>query len=277
MFPNPVNHVIGDFKYVQDGANPPWHYFFDDYQNVVQYGGNADSTDVIVRIRGGSVEVLHSRLREYMTELVLRHNEVLHEEGEKRFHAVTISLPYKDRPTSEGVTIHTGSGCCYDQDEIAYEVMAALSGVPVYKAISPEKSCYGFTRVDSPKDQNPITFFSEKIDVMVAFSYQNDDSAVMCHIPKTPELEKYMFDLFAEFVIGRTQVPFIRSYGLIDYIAENPADSLSVCIQEEHGGSRCSFSMKVPYNLSFESFPRLCFAQHVMQSLHEKFHKEEVG
>lgn len=149
MNPNPVSYVIGDFKYVQDGANPPWHYFFDNYQNVVQYGGHADSTDVIVRIRGGSVEVLHSRLREYMTELVLRHNEVLHEEGEKRFHWVTISLPYKDRPTSEGVKIHTGSGCCYDQDKIAYEVMAALSGVPVYKAITPAKSYYGFTRVDS--------------------------------------------------------------------------------------------------------------------------------
>lgn len=111
---------------------------------------------------------------------------------------------------------------------------------------------------------------------MVAFSYQNDDSAVMCHIPKTPELEKYMFDLFAKFVVGRTTVPFIQCYGLQEYHAVNPANSLIVCIEEEHGGSRCSFSMKVPYNLSFESFPRLCFAEHVMQSLHEKFLKEEV-
>ncbi|MEK7134780.1 MAG: hypothetical protein AAB819_03630 [Patescibacteria group bacterium] len=136
------NKRIGGFLYIHYEANPQWIYFIDLQENMVQYGGQGNSTDVIVRITNASRPVLEPRLMSYLRELVGRHDETLHEEGERKFHGVTIILPYKLMSVFPGfeVTIHTGSGRCYDQDEIAFEVMGALSDVPVLKAIAPINS-----------------------------------------------------------------------------------------------------------------------------------------
>ena len=82
-----------------------------------------------------------------------------------------------------------------------------------------------------------------------------------------------MFDYFGDFVKARTGKDFIRLHGYQPYLAEDPRDSVEVDIRS---GSSCSFSIKLPYNFSYVSFPRLDFAKDVMEHLEEVFKKESV-
>jgi hypothetical protein len=269
---NVSNKRVGDFLYVHREADPRWLRFSDGFGNRVIHGGRGDSTDVIIELEGENKEVLRARLVAYLEELVGRHNEKLHDEWEKQFRGVTITLPYTSMKIyPDRYVIHTGSGCFYDQDEIAYEVMAALSSLTVYKALAPRYLYKDFARVDEPTDDKPVTFYHEETDVMVFFSDKKDDTSVCVRGPKTEKFERVMFAFFAGFVEGRTEKPFAREYGATVYHARNPADSVEVKITSEHAGEKCMFAVKLPYGLSFQSFPRLHFAKLVMECHKEDF------
>ena len=276
------NMRIGDFLYIHREANPRWHYFDDIKGNTIQYGGQGNSTDVIVRINGDSVEMLRPRLIGYMENLLGRHHEKLHEEGRQLFHGVTIILPYNPFSSkSFEVTIHTGSGCCYDQDEIAYEVMAALSGVSVYKAISPFGSYCDFVRKDIVNDSQWITYWHSSQGIKVEFNHVDDRTAVCIskaiHSPREDwhRFKTLMYDYFDKFIVARTGQTFVREYGYRVYEAKDPRDHESLSVQID-SGSEMSFAMSVPYGLSFVSFPRLRFAKDIMEYLSEAFKQEPV-
>jgi hypothetical protein len=211
-----------------------------------------------------------------MTELIGRHGEQLHTEGQKQFHGVTISLPYRPVEHAE-YCIHTGSGCCYDQDEIAYEVMAALSGIPVYKAISP-RSCGNFVKEDMTDNSVWIVYSDMQNGFRVSFSHVNDGTPVVVenskHFPRShwTKFQADMCILLAEFVSKRTGKEFVFTRGRTKYEAENPSDEIEIDIQS---GSTFDFAIKVPYGLSFEHFPRLAFAKAAMKFLSEKFPRAE--
>lgn len=272
------NKRVGNFLYTQREANPNWYYYVDDSGNCVFHGGRGCQTDVHIEIKGAFQDVLRPRLYAYMEELVGRHGEVLHEEGVKQFHGVTIELPYRTMGSNR-ITIHTGSGCCYDQDEIAYEVMAALSGLSFYKALAPRYVYHKFLRVDVvTDDDHPVTFFNESSDILVFFSHKKDGSYVTVLGPRNEVFEKVMFAYFAAMVEGRRELghaSFVRDFGDRHYTAHSESDSVDVSIKPELDGKKVSFGIKLPYNLSFQSFPRLHFAKGVMEMLSEDLIKVE--
>ena len=276
------NKRVGDFLYIHYEANPVWLVFLDLQRNTVQHGGQGDSTDVIVRITDASRAVLEPRLTAYLSELVGRHHEVLHEEGKRRFHGVTITLPYKSvplpRPYLE-VTIHTGSGACYDQDEIAYEVMAALSGVPTLKALAPADSYYGFVRTDRINDDDWVGYVHQDVGIRIEFSPMIHGNAYvsvsMYKHDSRENREKFknaMYDLVSEYVKSRTDQVMLRKEGRHVFGITGGEGAVVV---EVDSGSSSNFSVTVPYS-DHESFARLKYAKRAMEMLHENF-KEEVS
>lgn len=280
---NIFNERVGEFFYRHREANPKWYAFFDKLGNSVFYGG--DATDVIIRIKEVSREELGNLLIDYMRELVGRHNEDLHGEGTKKFHAVTITLPVgilKNGGELE-VTIHTGSGCCYDQDEIAYEVMAALSGIPVYKALAPSFSYHSFVRQDKVGDGKPISYWFEEEDICVSFGYLNDGECVRVSKDKpspsqsTESLIKFveiMQEVLSVWVEALTdkkmsRVPgFIHCYEYEPHSLNNNQKYVRVFISSSFDCS--SFAIEIPY-FSHIDFGRITFAKEVMERLSEAF------
>lgn len=275
----PYNKRIGDFLYIHREADPSWILFFDRNGNTVMYGGRGCYTDVIVRIGSESLDVLKPKLIAYMQELLARHGEELHDEGEKLFSAVTIRLPYERvHGFKYEVTIHTGSGCFYDQEEIGYEVIAALSGIPVYKALAPIDSYYDFQRIDTPGDEKWVTFWHQRQGFKVTFSHFNDKSFVVIskgiHEPRV-DWEKFktiMYDFLSEIVKGRTGQEMVRRYGEHHYQGEDPRDSVSFHVES---GSLLDFAVVIPYRGGIHSFPRLAFAKEAMEILSKKFRVEK--
>lgn len=273
------NKRIGNFLYQHYEASPRWYNFWDIHGNLVMYGG--DSTDVIVRIKKEHRELLEPRLMAYTEELVGRHNEVLHEFGIQKFHGVTIQLPFESKgvinPELE-VIIHTGSGCCYDQDEIAYEVIAALSGVPVLKALAP-KSCGSFIRFDEIGSNDWIKFQSENVGVKVEFDYKpnspHNTVVMLCRstsMDKINKLVNLMYDFVDEYVLSRTGQNIIKKGGEQSFKYEHTEKMVHVKILL--GGPSIAFCVTVPY-CDHEPFARLSYATRVMEMLHENL-KEEV-
>src|SRR3989344_3729977 len=274
---DPYNKRVGDFLYIHYEANPVWLVFLDLQRNTVQHGGQGDSTDVIVRITDASRAVLEPRLTAYLSELVGRHHEVLHEEGKRRFHGVTITLPYKSvplpRPYLE-VTIHTGSGACYDQDEIAYEVMAALSGVPVLKALAPVGEYYGFVRTDSVDDDDWVGYVREDMGIRIEFSHMiHGNSYVRVSMYKHASRENWgkfkdvMYDFVFEYVKSRTEQAIPKKEGRYVFGGTGREDVVFT-----HGESMdlSDFNVTVPYS-DVEAFARLEYAKRAMQMLYENF------
>lgn len=271
------NKRIGNFLYVHHEANPKWHIFRDVFGNSVQHGGRCDSTDVIVRIVHGSGNKLRPRLKSYMNELVGRHKEKLHEEGEKRFHGVTITLPSQLFASGE-VVIHTGSGCCYNQDEIAYEVMAALTGFPVYKVITPD-CYYDFKRMDTMEDEHLVTYWHISKGIEIQFSYLEDRSYISVSCVGHQRVEDFnkfhdtMYALLDEYVKGRSiESGCSRALGYTFYKSEQTKDSFGINVEEVEGSSLC-FKVDVPYRGSI-NFPRLDFAKWITDELSQVFKEE---
>lgn len=279
----PFNKRIGDFLYIHHEANPRWHHFGDLQENAVRHGGHGDSTDVVVRITDASRPVLEPRLMSYLKELVGRHNETLHEDGKKRFHGVTITLPYKaisHMLRGLEVTIHTGSGCCYDQDEIAYEVMAALSGVPALKALAPADSYYGFVRTDKIDDGDWIGYVHQDMGIRIEFSHMiHGNSYVSVSMYKhnsgtnSEELKCLMFDFVSEYVQSRTDESMLKKESFQTFKIKDGEGKVDIDIGL---GSLPRFSVTVPYS-DFESFARLEYAKRAMELLHKRFREETTA
>lgn len=276
------NVRIGDFLYIHREANPVWHYFLDIYGNMVRHGGRGDATDCVVHIKAASREALEPRLNEYLKELVGRHGEELHNVGTKKYHGVTITLPPSPHSAvlqNLEVTIHTGSGCCYDQDEIAYEVMAALSGVPALKALAEPDSYHGFIRRDKIDDNAWINFLNEELGITVKFSpISGDDSYVVVEMYKHHPRENWemfkhlMYECIDEYVKSRTGRNIVKQYGEQVFENENSKDQTRVLVGS---GSLLSFCVTVPYS-DHVSFIRWEYAKRAMSMLHEEFKKENV-
>lgn len=281
-----MNKRVGNFLYVHDDhvrnfgtANPPWYCFQDIYCNSVTYG--SDNTDVIVRIQKNRRESLGRIIVAYMKELVGRHDETLHEFGTQKFHGVTIELPpdlaYPFLHDMK-VIIHTGSGCCYDQDEIAYEVMAALSDVPVLKALAPRNSYCGFDRCDNLVDSNPIRFRFESTRIFVKFNHEpNSPLYVVVGLYDNPTKEKLdkfknlMYDFVDGYVQSRTGQNIVRKEGVQEFKYEHSEKMVYVRIVKDLSYDFC---VTVPY-CDHEPFARLNYAKRVMEMLYENFKVEK--
>ena len=218
---------MGDFLYIHYEANPRWYHYFDRQGNQVLHGGRGDSTDATVRILKASREKLEPRLMAYLKDLLARHGEELHEEGRKQFKAVTIWLPHKmlRRPDLE-VTVHTGSGCYYDQDEIAYEMMAALSGLPTFKMLA-WKFCGRFERQDDIHDQTDVRYHSCESNVTVSFAHSDSEAPVVISMNLgTPEqlrtnFVSFMCKKLSAYVEEATKKQFVAESGCREYSSDD--------------------------------------------------------
>lgn len=277
---NLQNKRVGDFLYRHKEANPSIYCFWNDIKGcVVVY--SSENTDVVVDLPQEKRDILKPRLINYLKELVARHNEILHEELSKRFHGVTITLPSLDsfEGDKEEYIIHTGSGCCYDQDEIAYEIMVALSGIPVYKALSPIFSCHTFVRQDALDDGGWIRYLFEEKGIQVTYSHSNDLTRVVVskfiNSPRSDwELfEKTMYASFSEWLKVFSRDSFVANRGFRSYGYER--DSLSgrqnsIEISIEPWPSSLKFTFQVPY-FAHINFARIAFARDIMKTLSETF------
>ena len=278
------NKRIGDFLYIHREANPRWHDFFDIHGNRVAHGGHGDSTDVEIRIVKDCVPMLLPRLIAYMEKLVGRHNEKLHKVGMQKFHGVMIILPCEETLTAYSgeynCTIHTGSGCCYDQDEIAYEVMAALSGIPTLKALARES--YGnFVRLDKPNDLGWIKYeFSDcKIGVELSYLDWGNPATVVVHmahyLPQESQerFKNVMYDFMSEYLFEVTGKKMVRRSGHQRYKFNDSINFIPVYV-----GYRGSlyFSIDVSYSGGVP-FARLEYAKGVMETLSETFKEEKIA
>ncbi len=275
------NKRVGNFLYIDTEANPRWLFFKDEKGNSVTHGGENDSTDVIIRINSKFRKDLESRLYDYLHELVGRHNEDLHKEGEKRFYAVTIGLPYAYRDTRNSdleVKIHTGSGCCYDQDEIAHEVMSALSGFHAYKALAPRFYHRDFIRMDDIDDKKWVEYLLEDQGVRVKFSPLNDQTMVVALIDENSSVsnrdvfEKVMRGVFSEWLQAFTEDVFVYEPGLKQYSYEGHSldygqKTIDVVIGTGHPAV---FEVLIPF-YSHITFGRIVFAKSTMEALSEAF------
>lgn len=271
------NKRIGDFLYIYREPNPSWYYWRDIHDNSVMHGG--DSTDAIIQIKEVHRSILEPRLMGYLRELVGRHNEQLHQFGVKKFHGVTIELPFDSSSGIKSdlrVTVHTGSGCCYDQGEIAYEAMAALSGVPALKAIAEPDSYYGFVRRDKINDNAWINYLNEELGIIVKFSYAKEDgSYVVISMYKGFEKNSEKFsalilDYIDEYVRSRTGKKIDRK--IIDQEFKNENGGVTrICIGI-HESSLYSFCVTVPCG-GYVAFPRWEYARRAMEMLHKNFRK----
>ena len=273
------NNRVGDFLYIHHEANPSWYHYFDIHGNQVQHGGRGDSTDVIVKIKKEHRETLEPRLYAYMRELLARHGEELHREGRKLFAGLTIELPYKLMNDSDlRVTLHTGSGCFYDQDEIAYEVMAALSGVPTLKALAPTGSYYGFIRKDKVRDECSLRFEHNKIPLSVTFGHGREMQPIVFLLESADQaaIERFKGVMFAElasYVKAKAEVEFSCAPGVTKYTNAKTNVVTEVVVSF---GDVILFSVSSPYS-DWVPFNRLDCAKHIMNALHENLVRNLVA
>jgi hypothetical protein len=273
---DPSNHCVGNFLSVNHEANPRWLYYSDLEGNSVKHGGRGDSTDVRVHITPESRKKLKPRLVAYMEKLLARHNETLHHEGRKEFTSVmTIELPYKALKSSEyEVTLHTGSGVFYDQDEIAQEVMAVLSDLPIYKAIAPRRM-NNFRRLDANNDGGPVRYYDPRRGVTLNFSIEEDASHLI--IAKTDQKQReifreLMYEYFTHYVKSTTKQDLVKVLGS-NRLSAPVVDSqrlLEVAIEAGDAVPALSFSANIPFR-GGGAFPRLAFARDVIECLHYGF------
>lgn len=267
------NKRIGNFLYLHEEANPPWHHFFDMEGNTVSHGGRGDSTDVKISIKPAHKDALVPLLITYIKELVGRHGGTLHSFGERKFHAVTILFPHRTfHSVNFEVTIHSLSD---NQDEIAYEVMAALSGVLVYKAIAPVGSYRDFKRLDMPDDGKWVAYWHHRQGIKVTFNPSDCEPSVVVskaiHQPRE-DWEKFkslMYDFVDEYVFAMTGSRSIREKGFNKYpLIQEQGFPVSVDVDS---GSTFCFAVNVPYKRTTRPFPRLVFAKEVMEMLSKAF------
>jgi hypothetical protein len=268
----PSNRRVGNFLYIHEEENPRGRHFFDMKGNTVIHGGQDGPMDVRISITPEDKATLVPRLVAYMVELLGRHGGTLHSFGEWKFDRVIIRLPYRVfTPVNFEVTIHSMVG---KQAEIAYEVMAALSGIPVYKAIAPLGSYYSFDRMDKIDDGKWVTYWHHMQGIRVAFNHVSDLSSVVVsksiHLPRE-DWEKFkglMYDFVDEYVYAMTGKKMLKEKGFHSY--SSTMDDSSVTVDVDSGTS-FSFAVSIPYGGEATPFPRLAFAKRAMEMLSESF------
>lgn len=276
------NKRVGDFLYVHYEADPSWHRFWDIQGNGVTHGGRGYSTDVRVKILKKDRPTLEPRLRAYLQSLLGRHKLTLHEEGYKLYeNVISIHLPYTAISGEDlDVTIHTGCGGHYDQDEIAYEVMAALSDLPVLKALAPADSYYEFIRKDSVTDTDFVRFEHESLQIAVTFGYSRELQPIVVTLQSTDPVlaarfKEVMFDEFAEWVKAKAETTFNRTFGVTQYVNKETKVVTEIIASE---GEVTLFSISSPYS-DWYSFNRLKCAKSIMEALYTNLirYPEEVA
>ena len=280
------NKRIGDFLYQHYEAHPRYHRFYDMHGNEVMHIGRPDGTDVYVRIKKEHLAVLEPRLITYLKNLVGRHGEALHEQGQKQFYGATIRLPYHalDNLTiPREWVVHTGSGCSYDQDEIAYEIIAALSDMSALKAVAPTSRYYGFIRIDDPKNGfQRIEYKSSKVGVTVDFSHTEAISAVVITMDKQESVEsknkfkRVIYEFLTKYVEAKTGKKLICEEGHALYKGDTHWDDRMVGLYSPKFDTDGVpiFSVTVPYG-GETSFARVKFAKAVMNTLYDEFKIEQ--
>ncbi len=273
---NRDNKVVGDFLYLHTKANPRWRSFHDEYGNTVKYGGATDLDEVIVSIKPNCEGYLFPPLLDYLKHFVRRYGETLHTKGTKKFSQISITLPdvCTSHETCE-VRVYTGASTEHSQQEIAYEIMATLSEVPILKAVAPRYACGGFIRKDKLMNAGPIKFFFASPRISVKFSYKNDSQPVVVSVYRhddDSDKERILFQesmcrFLEEYVHTKTGQTFLRNETFRRYQALR---SRTVVEVEINSHEFLTYTVSVPYHGSV-IFPRVRFAEDVMMMLSRAF------
>jgi hypothetical protein len=286
------NTRVGNFVSTTQGVTESsWCLYQDIYGNTIVYGAPGGATDVIVTILPEHRAQYEPLIYAYLRALVGRHGEVLEEVDCKVYRAVTVRLPIGYAPTAGPceVTIHTGSGCDYDQDEIAYEVMAALSEIPVYTALAPAHYCYDFVRVDTAPDR--VSYMHHGAQISITFTVDTDDSSVVVqkrvsyHDTHDGMFAAHMYELVDTWVRtfspGRCTPGVVRLewnstsvYPIAQHALSGTQDTIAVSFMAD--AEHITVAMQVPY-FSHIQFGRLAYAKAVMEHMSRVFERAQIS
>lgn len=281
-----ITRRVGNFLWTSQGGNTKRYDFLDTQQNRVSHGGEGDLV-VTVRIKEALVELFKPRLISYLRSLVGRNKEELHTFGWKKFRGITIDFSESNKSSQTSsdfeVVIDVGSGSYYHQDEIAYEVMAALSGIPALKAVSPLGEYGSFVRHDDMYDGLCIKYCFEYFGLNVEFVHGEGLSEVVVSMDKKASLKnkekfkKLMCDFVAKYVEERTLKKLPKEEILLSgqekffhqYQGEGSTKRVEV---DFLFGKSSYFSVTVPYSRGFkEPFARVRYAERLMKMLSKEF------
>ena len=272
-----INNVrIGDFLHSPQGGGLNWLVYSDASGNSVSHGSDSGKAEVHILIKQKSREQLEQILCCYLHELVSRHRETLHDQGHKQFKHLSIRFQYgtaKDRDLDIRVCI--GSSGFYNQDEIAYEVMATLSDLPVYKVVSPMFYYESFVRLDTVGDKGTVRYSLEEHGISVEFGYSKESSRLIVTKKDQPggeEDRRKFIDLmlfsFDGYVKNKTGKTLVYSSGRTVY--KNGARDTGIEVLIDNNSISFSISVSVPYKDS-GSFPRVRLARILMEIISKAY------
>ncbi len=250
--------------------------FRDGLGNEVWYSDGAGDSRVIVRVTDSSYGDLWSKATKCLSGLLALHDEKFMEDPYAEYSCAHIRIsPEGEFPRS--IEIHVRMG---NRATIAYELMAALSGVPILKAAAPFVSCGDFVRCDHGEDVRYV--ISDK-KIELGFSSDKDISAVVVRMSTYNESEDLM-------IFERVMTEVIRSW--VTYLVGAEYTESFLCetnrypykwkcspfslnqqmvdVDVQHGSFR-AYSLTVPYYVHPYPFGRIAYAQEVMGRLTEVF------
>lgn len=277
---------VGNFLCVLQEEKPRRYHFHDGDGNTVTHGGDGNLI-ITVRVKEESLTLLKPRLISYLKGLLGRNKEELHTEGQKNFRGVMINLPdiLNKLPSSLDFEVIVDVGCSstYHQDEIAYEVMAALSGIPALKAVTPTGEYFSFIRQDEIDDGLCVKYHFERLGIDLEFSHGEELSAVVVSIDKYAtvhnrnKFKKIMYDFVAQYVEKRTTKKLLHEdvflRGQKNFFHRYQSEGSLKCVTVDIGfGKSTYFSVSVPYSRGFkEPFSRVKYAKRLMEMLSRAF------
>ena len=276
------NTRIGDFicKYAE--GRQEWVVFRNDSGDCVSYGG-MHQTEVHILITQASRDRLERVVYLYLHELAHRHDRTLHAAGSKDFKFFTIGLPVISTTKSDVlISIVPGSNGVYQQEDLAYEVMAALSNIPAYKAVSPMFYFGNFVRLDGVHDNTWIEYCYKDQGITVTFSHTKDPSHLIVKKDSFPEegdkerFKALMARLFIAYVQEKTGRVFVLPHGFGTGTYGGGHRPFSVEVFVEETPSLYSISVSVHYR-DYEHWPRAQLARQLMEAISQAYPVEKTA
>jgi hypothetical protein len=239
---NPDNKMIGDFLHVADvDLDSNWVRFYDGYGSSVRYGKTSSFHEVVITLDYSSASYLKLPLLEYLTALVGLHGEQLHKKGWAKFRHLAITLPEDivEHEQHVEIKLHTAGSTEYHQRQLAYEVMAALSGVPVLKAIAPLHTCGRFVRKDKIGNTGKIRYFDAARGISVKISHEHDEVPIEVSMFSKDHrnqanralFQEHMYSFLEGYIRPRRTRPFVRGPGCYTYEGRQSSSPVKIDIK----------------------------------------------
>ncbi len=277
------NTRIGDFIWTHTVEKQEWVVFRNTSGDCVSYGG-IHKTEVHILIKQASRDRLERVMYFYLHKLAGRHGgRILHTSGSKDFKYFTIRLPFVVSTESDVlISIVPGSNGVYQQEDLAYEVIAALSKIPAYKEVSPMFYFGNFVRLDDVHDNTWIEYCYKDQGISVTFSHTKDPSHLIVKkdsFPKEGDKERFkalMARLFIAYVQEKTGRVFVLPHGFGTGTYGGGHRPFSVEVFVEETPSLYSISVGVHYR-DYEHWPRAQLARQLMEAISQAYPMEKTA